>query len=142
MLPLSAMQLRDCIRGSSPCQPGQVDVWLLSARIGDAEREFYKQILSPAELARAARYRVQIDFDRSVVARGGLRRIIATYCGIHPEGLVFQVGPHGKPSLVAPPVPLEFNISHAGDCVLIGIATGAECGVDIEQPRCRTSQER
>jgi len=142
MQPLSAMQLRDCLLGRTrACEPGRIDVWLLSARIDDDQRKLYEESLSSAEQERAARFHFPVDRDRSIVARGGLRRILATYCGTRAASLAFQTGEHGKPSLADCPVPIEFNISHAGDYVLIGITTGAECGVDIEQPRSRKSEE-
>jgi 4'-phosphopantetheinyl transferase len=41
----------------------------------------------------------------------------------------------GKPYLVAPRVPLNFNISHSGDAIVVALSRSAEVGVDIERVR-------
>lgn len=142
MLPLSAMQVLDYTHGlTRSCETQCVDIWLLSARLEASEREIYERVLSNEERERAARFHFQADRDRAIVARGGLRQILSTHIGIQPQGLVFQKGAHGKPSVLESAIPIEFNISHAGDCVLIGITMKDECGVDIEQLRSRVSEE-
>ena len=105
------------------------------------ERDIYDRVLSSEERERAGRFRSEADRDRSIVARGGLRWILSTYCACGPEALVFRTREHGKPALVESPVPVEFNVSHSGDCVLIGVTAGDECGVDIERTRSRLSEE-
>jgi len=142
MRSLSATQLREVTHGRTRhCQLQYLDVWLLSARIDAGERDIYERTLSADELERAGRFHFEADRDRSIVARGSLRRILSTYCACRPEALVFRAGEHGKPALLESSVPVEFNVSHSGDCVLIGVTTGNECGVDIERSRSRLSEE-
>jgi len=142
MLPLLATQLRDATSGRARhCQTKRLDVWLLSGRIGPAGREIYGSVLSSDERERAGRYRFEADRDRSIAARGGLRWILSTYCACRPEALVFRTREHGKPELVDASVPVQFNVSHSGDCVLIGVTAGDECGVDIERSRSRLSEQ-
>ena len=52
----------------------------------------------------------------------------------------FRTGSHGKPALLEPSAALEFNVSHSGDCVLIGVTSGVPCGVDIERVRANTAE--
>ena len=47
----------------------------------------------------------------------------------------FCIRAQGKPALLKPFAPLEFNLSHSGDCVLIAVTAGVHCGVDIERRR-------
>lgn len=47
-------------------------------------------------------------------------------------GLTFVDGPQGKPTLPGGP---EFNVSHSGDVVLIGVTDGIPIGVDVELVR-------
>ena len=72
---------------------------------------------------------------RSIVARGGLRRILSSYCRTPPHLIEFHTGSHGKPALLKPTSALEFNLSHSGECVLIAVTSGVPCGVDIERGR-------
>jgi 4'-phosphopantetheinyl transferase len=143
MIPLTAGRLSSSLsNGRLSFEPGEIHVWLLSARIDAGERAAYRAALSVEELERAHRYRFVMDQDRSIVGRGGLRQILAGYCKESPADLQFETGPHGKPELRHPSSEIRFNMSHAGDCVLIGVANGAECGVDIERQQSRVSGQK
>ena len=50
-------------------------------------------------------------------------------------------GDYGKPSVRGTSIHHEFNVSHSGDYILIGITTGAQCGVDIEGSRAHISEQ-
>jgi 4'-phosphopantetheinyl transferase len=56
--------------------------------------------------------------------------------GIAPGALIFGIGEHGKPYLVAPkpPAAFGFNLSHSGDVVVLGTAAD-DIGVDVEKLR-------
>jgi 4'-phosphopantetheinyl transferase len=140
--PLSVTQLRQLL----PTLPGklperqQLDVWLLSTKMTDDERESHWSTLSPDEQERAGRFLFDADRDRSIAARGGLRLILSAYSGVRPADFVFKTGSHGKPSLFGAGIPLEFNVSHSGDCVLVGVTLESPCGVDIEGSRSTHSE--
>lgn len=136
MQPLTPRQLFDCTEGQPrSCDPGYCDLWLLSAKVDAPEREILETVLSPRERDYSGRFRFQEDRERSIVARGGLRRILSSYCCTPPRVIEFHTGSHGKPSLLKPASTLEFNISHSGECVLIAVTSGVPCGVDIERRR-------
>lgn len=63
------------------------------------------------------------------------RQILSRYLGVHPSLLEFAENDFGKPHLTLPVTPLRFNVSHAGDLLLIGISHNREIGVDIELVR-------
>ena len=88
-------------------------------------------VLHPAELLRASRYHQPADRTRFLVARAALRILLGAYAQRPPASLVFEVGANKKPVLRAAPG-LHYNVSHAGNWVLIAIA-GAEIGVDVEK---------
>jgi 4'-phosphopantetheinyl transferase len=117
------------------CEPGYCDLWLISARVDVPEREILESILSPDERESAGRFRFEEDRVRSIVARGGLRRILSSYCCASPHSIEFHAGGYGKPALLKPSAALEFNVSHSGNCVLIAVTSGVPCGVDIERGR-------
>src|SRR5439155_6644736 len=86
-------------------------------------------------------YVFEIDRARSITARGGLRWLLSSYTGVPPDALIFQEGDYGKPLVRGTSIHHEFNVSHSGDYILIGITTGAQCGVDIEGSRAGISEQ-
>jgi 4'-phosphopantetheinyl transferase len=100
-------------------------------------------VLSDEERERAGRFRFEADRRRAVVAHGALRLILGERLGRDPAALGFRAGAKGKPELLRAPgdPPLEFNVSHSGDLVLIGVAVGRRIGVDVERVRDGVSIE-
>jgi 4'-phosphopantetheinyl transferase len=111
-------------------------VWAVPCSDPPAPVDVVATTLTEAEAARVARYRFEADRVRAVLGRGLLRVIVGGCAGIRPESVRLSDGPHGKPALADPrEVPLEFNVSHSGDWVLIGLAAGTRIGVDVERIR-------
>ncbi|MEK8051144.1 4'-phosphopantetheinyl transferase superfamily protein [Ideonella sp. DXS22W] len=86
------------------------------------------------EQARAARFHREVDARRHRRAHGLLRGLLGRAIGADPAALSFVDAPGGKPALW-PPSPWRFNLSHAGDRVLVAWAWDIEVGADIEQVR-------
>lgn len=113
--------------------PGRVHVWRVSLRgWSPGELAELKQMLSPDEELRAARFHFQRDRERFVVARGVLRRLLGRYLQIAPAAVRFAYSSYGKPSVAAPATTLRFNLSHSHELALLAVAEGQELGVDIE----------
>jgi 4'-phosphopantetheinyl transferase len=116
--------------------PGEVHVWRAvldgwpPSRITELA-----QTLSTDEQARAARLVRPDDRSRFTVARAILRDILSRYVGVLPGELVFSQAKQGKPHLIQPSVPLQFNVSHSAERLLIAISDGPAVGVDIERLR-------
>lgn len=95
-----------------------------------------KSVLSLDEVNRSDRFLRNRDRDRYIFAHGVLRRVLAGCCGCEPATLTFGIGDHGKPFLTIPLVEserIEFNLSHSGDLVLIGVSSCCSLGVDVER---------
>jgi 4'-phosphopantetheinyl transferase len=90
-------------------------------------------LLSPDELARAARFRFARDRDRYLAGRGRLRERLGGFVGAHPARLRFRYGPAGRPELADPPGGPRFNLSHAGPAALLAVADQVPVGVDLER---------
>ncbi len=99
-----------------------MDVWTVPL---DEPRE---QLLSPAEQARASRFRFERDRLRWTHAHSALRAILADYLKTPPLEIAFTLGVHGKPATEG----LEFNLSHAGAWAMIAVCDGTPVGVDVE----------
>src|SRR5579863_336700 len=105
-----------------------VDLWTVSLATPSPSH------LSEDEIARANRLKFDEDRVRWTRARSALRLILSRYAGDDPARLAFIYSQHGKPALL-PFSDVEFNLSHAGDWALIGVARSVPVGVDIERIR-------
>ena len=114
-------------------------VYLTLARcdqISSADAALCRDVMSDQEWARNQRYRFERDRHRDLVARGLLRMQLAQRLAVEPHQLNFAQGEHGKPELIndhriTVPADLHFNLSHAGEWVVLAIASH-RVGVDIE----------
>lgn len=104
--------------------------WLMAAP------EIYQQMektLSPAELARAERFRFEQDRRRNVVAHGYLRSILGAYFHQEPAALKLGKEAGGKPVIFENgSLPLYYNLSHSGELALYAITLQRRIGVDLE----------
>ena len=101
-----------------------------------------KQCLSDDELEKVARYRQPEMREQALYVRGCLRVILSQFATVLPHEWRFEYGEKGKPRLCEKQrkfTGLEFNLSHSGDHLLVGIIkSGKEpiaLGVDIEHAR-------
>jgi 4'-phosphopantetheinyl transferase len=65
-----------------------------------------------------------------------VRALLGAYVGIAAEQLRFARGAHGKPELAD--AALQFNLSHTGDALLLGVSRATALGVDLEARNRRT----
>lgn len=89
---------------------------------------------SDEEIVRAQQYRKSADRERFLTARTILRHALTGIVAgrISPARWRFCEGPNGKPKM-APDLPaLEFNLSHADDCVAVAVSCNGPIGVDVE----------
>jgi len=121
----------------------RIDLWCTYiSRIGDDSLlSRYDALLGAEERARQARFRFAKDQRRHLVTRALARTVLSRYAAVRPEDWTFSAGPHGRPAISGPQPapPLEFNISHCADLVLLGVTTGRTLGVDAEDPEARAA---
>ena len=111
-------------------------VFVVQVFYGDAEDvEPIAPLLGAEERARAARFVRDRDRARYVAAHALTRVILGRCLDAPPASLAFDAGRRGKPALRDPARDVRFNISHAGNCVMVGAALGRELGVDVERER-------
>lgn len=119
-----------------PCNgrwPVDVDVWHV-ALDGRREPDAYRY-LDADELARAGRFRYDVDRHRFAMTRSVLRELLGEYTGAMPASVGFAQGPYGRPELATrpgEPSTLSFNVSHTGNDALIAVSRTRYVGVDIE----------
>lgn len=123
---------------SLPCpKPVICQLWLLSFSSLSRYVGRFESVLSADEWQRAERFATPILRQRFVLARGGLRFVLATELGVAPDKLQFMQAAQGKPVLLAGSVPkvCEFNLSHSGEWLAILLSSDAPVGVDVEQQK-------
>jgi 4'-phosphopantetheinyl transferase len=122
----------------------RIDLWCTYiSEIGDDSLwPRYDALLSADERARQARFRFARDQRRHLVTRALVRTVLSRYAAVRPEDWVFSAGAHGRPAISAPRQvpPLEFNISHAADLVMLAVTTGRTLGVDTESVEARAAE--
>jgi len=109
---------------------GVVDVWRVD--LGTEADDPPPPVLSPAEDARAARFRDSHGGERWRRTRAALRCLLAEYLDADPRELILETASYGKPFLAEPASSLRFNVSHAGTVALLAFASGTEVGIDVE----------
>ncbi len=109
----------------------ELHVWRATLPIEAVIKESFKKVLSSDECMRLKKYHFEIDRERFIVSRGGLRIILARYLNIQPQTIVFNYNKFGKPYLRH--AKLRFNVSHSGNYILYEIAEAANVGIDVEE---------
>ncbi len=129
------MSLPDLSKGTRPLAHNEVHLWHLSLAVSKLERAQCLALLSDDEKIRAEKFFFEKARDHFIVGRGLLRMLIGSYLGLAPAAIAFEYKAHGKPTVkgLRPGCPLEFNVSHSGDLVLMGFCLGRQIGVDIEE---------
>ncbi|WP_051966680.1 4'-phosphopantetheinyl transferase family protein [Kitasatospora mediocidica] len=119
--------------GELPAAPDVTHIWW--ARPADLPQSLLDR-LSAAERAKADALRHEPERRRSVTAALLLRAAVGQLTGTPPADLPIVRrcdecgGPHGRPRLTGSA--LELTVTHSGDRVGVGIATGVEIGLDVE----------
>lgn len=114
-----------------------IHIWRISLAPAPLSPKCLENILTPAEHARAARFRFAHDRARWVRTRGIVRVLIGQYAQCAPSHVPLTCGAHGKPALTPGfrAAPLHFNWSHTDDLALLALTEGGEVGVDVERLR-------
>jgi 4'-phosphopantetheinyl transferase len=122
--------------GSYALPDDEVHVWRTTLDMAASGFAKLRQILSPEEQERADRFHFEVDRRRSVIGRGYLRLLLGEILDLPANKLQFEYDEFGKPSLTpGQGLPLQFNVSHSGDLILIAITVGRAVGVDVERIR-------
>lgn len=109
--------------------------WVASPDRAESDRGLrWLSLLDASELERYKRYRLARSKAEHLTAHALLRQALAATSGTSPTDFRFEPGSHGKPEIVAPPLPrrLEFNISHTRGLVACALAWERPLGIDVE----------
>jgi len=115
----------------------EIHVWIIAVtarRVGDVEGI---ETLTPAERARASRFRSELNRTSFMQRRAALRMILAGYLEVAPRDIAFTLNEFGKPSVDAPQgsAAFSFNTSHSGTVAMIALTRSGHIGIDVERLR-------
>ena len=117
-------------------------VRVLAASPDDAS--WLRDVVSPAEQVRAARYREPVDTARSLVAAALLRHAVADLVGLAPADVRVgrwcrscgDLADHGRPVALDPAgavmVGAHLSVAHAGEVVVVAATRVGPVGIDVE----------
>lgn len=118
------------------------DVRVLAAAPEDAP--WLREAVSPAEEARASRFRDPVDTARSLVASALLRHAVAGLQGLAPVEVTVGrwcrscggLADHGRPVALDSGTGLAAGVhlsaAHSGDVVLVAVTRAGAVGIDVE----------
>lgn len=115
-------------------EPEEVHLWWVNLREFQIDAHAWRHILSPAEQARAEKFRFPRDRSRHIISHVVLRMLLSGYVGVGPSALEFTTGARGKPELrcACGKPRIHFNLSHSRDVALYGFTRACPIGVDVE----------
>jgi 4'-phosphopantetheinyl transferase len=111
----------------------ELHIWLTDLeQVPSQLIESYRQLMSPSELERNHRYRLDRSRHCDCVARALTRTVLSRYISTPPSQWAFIKGEHGKPEINQNPPPLRFNLSHSSRFVVCAVNRDCDIGIDIE----------
>ncbi len=113
--------------------PGQNEIVCWRVLLDDLDEvqlvSLYER-LGPDEKVRANAFLKPVDRDRYIAAHGVLRILGEQILGVEVQ---ITVNAYGKPQFLN--TPLQFNLSHSGNVILLAFSLNSPVGVDVEQKR-------
>ncbi len=97
-------------------------------------------LLSETERRRGEGFRLASDRHAYVVTRAMQRLLLSRYRATDPRSLLFDKGAFGRPSLrnaLAESADLDFNLSHDGNVIALGMVNRGTIGIDVTASGCR-----
>ena len=110
---------------------GQVHLWIADIQVWLPEKGALLRTLDEEEVQRLERYKVHTKQEQFLACRGITRMILAAYLQQDPADIQFTTNKAGKPFLVDQQV--QFNLSHSGSYLLLGVTYFDRIGVDIQE---------
>jgi 4'-phosphopantetheinyl transferase len=114
---------------------GIVTVWIWPLVVSAARLAVFRETLSPDELARVGKMRLETAALEFIVGRGMTRELLAAECGCAASEITFGTGKHGKPHVEPASRDFAFNLSHSGGYCALALGRFSRIGVDIEAVR-------
>ncbi len=118
-------------------KPGETHLWRALCVPAAVDFGWYREQLTTKEITRAGRFATETLQRRFLQAHALLHMLLGAYTQAGGQRCELDYHANGKPYLRAPQLypTLEFNMSHAGEMVVIALTRGNAVGVDVELVR-------
>jgi 4'-phosphopantetheinyl transferase len=127
------LPLRLNIAPLDPPAPGVADVWHINLQVQKLDELNLASLLSETERQHANAMTTSELRRIAVASRAILRIVLSQYLKVLPSDIVLRTTDHGKPVLCkSHGGRIGFNLSHAGNQVLLAVSNGTPVGIDIE----------
>ena len=121
------------IESLSPLHSESLQLWRIELDNFPGPLDRYLTSLSPEELARADRLRVDHVKAQFVIARACLRLLLGLNLSLDPGLVPIELSSYGKPQTPAiHGSSLFFNLAHSRSTVVIALSRMSSVGVDLE----------
>ena len=87
------------------------------------------------------RFYFDADRRRAIIGRGLSRLLLGHYLGRPAHQIEFKYNAFGKPAPADANCPVQFNVSHSGDVILVATAIDRVLGVDVERIKQDTDRD-
>ncbi len=128
-------QTRFSSQGELPIDHVDVDL-VETAKIDVAALEpSYRQLITPDENERMARFVFERDRRQFLITRALVRTMLSRYAEVAPSDWRFITNQYGRPEVLDRPAgvaDLRFNLSHTTGLIACAVAVGREVGIDVE----------
>ena len=114
-----------------------IHMWCVHYRSILAHTDTFRSYLSVEEMQHSRSFKQPQHRDRYVCGRGVLRQLLGHYLQESSQDVQIRYAKYNKPFT---PSNIHFNVSHAGDMLIIVLNLNHPIGVDIEwvNPRINT----
>jgi 4'-phosphopantetheinyl transferase len=118
----------------------RVDVELVQTAAVDiaALEASYRELITPEENERMARFVFERDRRQFLITRALVRTTLSRYATVAPADWRFITNEYGRPEVLDRPAgvaDLRFNLSHTDGLIACAVTVGREVGVDVENIR-------
>lgn len=139
--PLDSEGSKDQLEPSFALGSDEVHLW--HASLDDRLAESLRLVLSKDEIVRADRFHFTRDRNHYTVARGILRKLLASYLNVDACSLQFLYAEKGKPFLKNEEGRrIHFNLAHSHGMAVYAFSVARELGVDLEFVREDLADEK
>jgi 4'-phosphopantetheinyl transferase len=106
------------------------------AMLSAAQRQRAAAILSAPEKRQISEFKRAGDRETALLSRYLQKKVLSSFLHVRPGEIILRRNRFGRPELKFPAIKnFDFNVSHAGEFIVIAVNPRGRAGIDIEEIR-------